>query len=149
MRGDAQRFFAAFFTRPRLVVCVHELADLCDYNANGAPPAVRRYIAQGRALGKGLLAGTQRPVGIPRQARTEATDFFIFVPKLSDEDHGLVARDIGINPDALAQQLNAAHDQLGDYSFLRYAKKTRELTVCPPLPAHVRKHNIVRRVEDA
>lgn len=149
-RRDAQQLFAAAFARPGpLAVCVHELGDLCDYNANGAPPSVRRYVVQGRARGKGLLSGTQRPVGIPKQALTEASDFFVFVPRLSDVDHQTIARELAISPDELAARIDAVHSQLGDYAFLRWSRRGRELVTCPPLPVHVRRHNIVRRVEDA
>ncbi|HUR85660.1 MAG TPA: hypothetical protein VMY78_09965 [Solirubrobacteraceae bacterium] len=149
-RRDAQELFAAAFARPgAIVVCVHELGDLCDYNANGAPPAARRYIVQGRAVRKGLLGGTQRPVGIPKQALTEAGDFFIFVPRLSDVDHTTIARELAISPDELAARIDTVHERYGEHAFLRWSRRGRELVVCPPLPAHVRRHNIVRRVEDA
>jgi hypothetical protein len=149
-RQDAQDLFAAAFARPgALVVCVHELGDLCDYNANGAPPAARRYIVQGRALRKGLLGGTQRPVGIPKQALTEAGSFFVFVPRLSDVDHTTIARELAISPDLLGERIDAVHAQLGEHAFLRWGRRDRKLVACPPLPAHVRRRNIVQRVEDA
>ncbi len=149
-RRDAQELFAAAFARPNaIVVCAHELGDLCDYNANGAPPACRRYIVQGRALGKGLLGGTQRPVGIPKQALTETGDFFIFVPQLSDVDHTTIAREVRINADELGAMIDRVHAELGDHAFLHWNRRSRRLVICPPLPAHVRRRNIVRRVEDA
>lgn len=148
-RGDAQRFFAAAFGRPGpLVVAVHELGDLCDYNANAAPPSVRRYLVQGRAKGKGLLGGTQRPVGLPKQALTEAGDIFIFVPRLSAEDLVTVAREVGIPQDDLGRHLDRLHDELGDHSFLRWSRKTRQLVRVPPLPARVRRRSVVRRLHD-
>ena len=149
-RGDAQALFSAAFDRPgALVVCVHELGDLCDYNANGAPSAVRRYLVQGRARGKGLLGGTQRPVGLPKQGYTESGDFFIFVPRLSDVDHVTIAREIGVPPDAFGQHIDEVHRVQGDHAFLRFSRRTRQLTICPPLPGHVRKRSIVNRTHDA
>lgn len=149
-RGDAQELFAAAFARPgALLVCVHEAGDLCDYNANGAPPAVRRYVVQGRALRKGLLLGTQRPVGMPKQGLTEAGHFFVFVPRLSDVDNTTIARELAMNADELGARIDAVHQQLGDHAFLHWERRGRQITVCPPLPAHVRKRNVIRRVEDA
>jgi hypothetical protein len=149
-RGDAQAFFAAAFDRPNaLIVAVHELGDLCDYNANGAPASVKRYFVQGGALGKGALCGTQRPVGIPKQAYTEAGDFFIFVPRLTEDDLAGVAREMGLRTPDLSAKLDAVQGHLGEHAFLRYSRRTRELVACPPLPAHVRKTNTVQRVHDA
>lgn len=148
-RIDAQAFFAAAFQRPGpLVVAVHELGDLCDYNANAAPAAVKRYFVQGRAKGKGLLGGTQRPVGLPKQALTEAGDFFVFVPRLAAEDLVTVARELGRPQDDLGRHLDAAQADLGEHAFLHWNRKTRELIRVPPLPEKVRKRSVVRRLHD-
>lgn len=148
-RGDADRFFRSAFARPNpLVVAVHELGDLCDYNANGAPAAVKRYFVQGRALGKGLIGGTQRPVGIPKQAFTEAGDFFVFVPRPAQDDLMIVARELGYGQDDLGRLLDACQEDLGEHSFLRWSRKTRQLVRCPPLPANVRRRIAVRRLHD-
>lgn len=148
--GDAGRFFAAAFRSPHaLTIAVHEMGDTCDYNANAAKPSVKRYFVQGRAKRKGIIAGTQRPVGNPRASLTEAGDFFVFVPRLNEVDHLTVAREIGLGADALAAAVDKVHDQLGDYSYLHWNRHTRKLTACPPLPKHLRRRSIVRRVADA
>lgn len=148
-RGDADRFFRAAFGRPNpLVVAVHELGDLCDYNANGAPAAVKRYFVQGRALGKGLIGGTQRPVGIPKQAFTEANDFFVFVPRPSQNDLATVAQELGYSMDDLGRLLDGCQSELGDHSFLRWSRRDRQLVRCPPLPAKIRRRSVVKRLHD-
>lgn len=149
-RDDAQRFFAAAFARPgALVVCAHELGDLCDYNANAAPPAVKRYFVQGRALGKGILGGSQRPVGMPKQALTEAGDIFLFVPRLANADLETIAKELGLGADELAGHIDRTLERFGEHSFIRWNRRARSLVACPPLPDHERRRTSVWRRHDA
>lgn len=147
VRGDAQAFFAAAFRQPRaLLVAVHELADLCEYRAHATPPAVNRYIRQGRAHGKGLLGASQRPVEMPVSARSEPEHIFAFTtPPLAPDDLDAVARMMGRSPAELLQHLSQAQRELGPFSFVYFDRATGALTLCPPLPEHLRRRTIVNR----
>lgn len=145
--AEYDELFEACFRRD-LVVCVHELADVCEENPNRAPRHFSRYCAQGRARGLGLLAGSQRPVNMPKRALTEAQHFYYFVPPLTADDHDLVARHMGQDPAWLRMQLDNKHAELGDYAYLQYERTTRELAARPPLPEHLRARNIVTRTMD-
>jgi len=146
VRGDAQAFFAAAFRQPRpLLVAVHELADLCEYRAHATPPAVNRYIRQGRAHGKGLLGASQRPVEMPVSARSEPEHVFLFTtPPLAPDDMDAVARMMGRPVSDVHQHIAQARN-LGPYSFLYFERATGALTLCPPLPDHLRRRTIVNR----
>jgi energy-coupling factor transporter ATP-binding protein EcfA2 len=147
VRADAQAFFSRAFRQPRpLVVCVHELADLCEYRASATPAAVNRYIRQGRSHGKGLLGASQRPVEMPVSARSEPEHVFVFTtpplaPDDMDEAAGLMRRPVA----ELHQLVEGARSSLGTYSFLYFDRSTGEIKQCPPLPDHMRRRTIVAR----
>jgi hypothetical protein len=143
--AEYDELFRACFTRRHLVVCVHELSDVCEYQASRTPPAFDRYVSQGRAHGLGLLAGSQRPRNIPVRARTESEHVYVFPPSLSPEDHDEVARILGRRPDELRQVLDGLLEELGDYSYLHFDRAARELTALPPLPEHLRARSAVSR----
>lgn len=145
VRADAQAFFTAAFARRHLTVIVHEASDLCEYNANGTPPAVNRYIRQGLRHGLGLFAGTQRLVNIPKSCLTEAQHFYLFVPVLSDVELRTIAAEMKIAPDDLAALMGQVHADLGEHAFVHWSRRTRQLTPCPPLPEKVRARVKVRR----
>lgn len=146
-RADCQRFFGRAFERVHLVVAVHELADLCEYNANATPPAANRYIKQGRAWGRGLLAASQRPVEMPRAARTEAEHVFVF-PGLDGEDLATVQTMVGercAGGRPLAGLIDAHEQRFGEHAFIYFDKPGRRYVLCPPLPEHLRNRSAVRR----
>ena len=145
---EFEELFAACYTRRNLVLCVHELADLCEESPGKTPRHVNKYYGKGRARGLGILGGSQRPVNMPKRALTETNHVCYFVPPLSADDHDLVSRTIGEDRHKLRFVLDKAHGDLGDYSYLQWEKKTRELRVRPPLPEHLRSQNIVRRTLD-
>jgi hypothetical protein len=146
VRGDAEQFFRAAFSRPNpLVVCVHELADLCEYRAQATAGSVHRYIRQGGAHGKGLLAASQRPVEMPVSARSEPEHVFLFVPGLQRDDMESVAAMMHLSVNELEAAIARLMSELGAYSFLYYQRDTGELRMCPPLPAHVRSKTLVTR----
>jgi hypothetical protein len=146
VRGDAERLFRVAFQRPgALVVCVHELADLCEYRAQATPAPVHRYIRQGGAHSKGLLAASQRPVEMPVSARSEPEHVFLFVPGLQRDDMEAVAAMMHMSLAELEAAIARLQAELGPYSFLYYERDTGQLTWCPPLPAGVRGRSIVTR----
>jgi hypothetical protein len=146
VRDDAEAFFRMAFRRPNpLVVCVHELADLCEYRAQATPAPVHRYIRQGGAHGKGLLAASQRPVEMPVSARSEPEHVFLFVPGLQRDDMEAVAAMMHLSVNELDAAVARLMSELGAYSFLYYQRDSGELRFCPPLPAHVRSKSTITR----
>lgn len=146
VKADASAFFKQAFARPTpLVVVVHELADLCEYRAQGTPPAVNRYIRQGGAHGKGLLAASQRPVEMPVSARSEPEHVFVFVPALQRDDMETIAGMVHRPLAELEAALTRLQAELGQYSFVYYERDTDQLTFCPPLPERLRRKTIVTR----
>lgn len=138
--------------RRNIAVCCHELGDLCEDQANKTPRWVRRHIRTGNVFGDGWLSGSQRPVGMPRQARTEAQHVIQMVPVLDPEDHKIVAPMMGINDYELRRLVDqaAALSPTGEYSFVWFDKRTKRpgfpgITLWPPLPENLRSQIRVRR----
>lgn len=143
---ELDRVFAAARTRRGLSVCVHELCDLCNYQAAATPTNINALLSKGRNKGLGLLGGTQRPVNVPMRAKTEVQHVFIIVPKLGDDDvREMAGLGIGMSGGkelgALIDKVDSEH---GDYSFLWFRKGARGYQICPPLPEHLRRQSIVR-----
>lgn len=140
--------------RRNVVICCHELGDLCHDQPNRTPTWVRQAIRKGNVFGDGWLSGSQRPVGMPRQARTEAQHVIQMVPALDPEDHVIVAKMMGLSDYDLRQLLDQAAglSPTGQYSWVWYDKRERlasagqrGLTIMPPLPENLRAQIIVSR----
>lgn len=146
---EVDELFARLHRRRQIVVCVHELADLCDDQPNRAPGSLREYIRKGRAHGQGLLGGSQRPVGMPRQARTEAQHIVYVLPRLDPDDHQIVVKMCeGAGPGVIEAGLATAESlsPTGEHGFVTYSKRGRVLKASPPLPPHVLARSVVRSV---
>ena len=131
---EMQQLFAALHQRRRIVTCVHELSDVCEFHAGRTPPAFNAYVSKGRALGQGLLAGSQRPVEIPSRARSEFDHVFMFAPRfVLEQDHKAAAIAMNMTPDQLGGALDGALAQLGRHSFLHYDRTAQQTVVCAPL----------------
>lgn len=145
---EYNELFEQALRRRNLLVCVHELADLCDDQPNRTPKWVRAYIRKGNIRGNGLLGASQRPVGMPRVARTEAQHIVCFNPRVDEEDRKIMARMAERPLEQLDEALDRAH-QLGErHSFVIFTKAERNLRVSGPLPDFVRERIIVRRAVD-
>jgi hypothetical protein len=148
-RGDPaefdELFDRAYRQRGPMVVAVHELGDLCDYQPNRTPPAFRRYLSMGAAHGLGLLGASQRPVEMPRRARTEAEHVFAVVPRLDPDDVAVVARMMNLPPERLGRDLDELQQAHGLHSFLWFDRRSRSLAGYQPLPASWRRRSIVQR----
>jgi hypothetical protein len=141
------RLFYVAGKRRNLTICVHELADLCDDQPSRTPKYVRRWLRVGNIFGNGLIGASQRPVGMPRQARTEAQHVFSMVPALDDEDHAIVAK-LAQVPRAELYDMLAEAAQLspnGRHSFVWIDRVAGKVRLCEPLPDHVRRRGIVRQ----
>jgi energy-coupling factor transporter ATP-binding protein EcfA2 len=131
-----------------LVVCVHELNDLCGDNPSATPQWVNAYIRKGRAHGLGLLAGSQRPVNMPKSARTEAQHVFAFAPGFDPDDRPIVAKLLHVSERELDELLAqaAALSPSGEHSYLWFDKRAKRLVIRPPLPAAMRARSVVKEL---
>jgi len=137
--------FRLAYRRRHLVVCVHELGDLCDFRAHATPAGVRTYLSKGRAHGLGLLGASQRPVEMPKRALTEAQHVFVLVPRMSGADLDAIGQMVDRPGSEVGELVDQAHEQLGDHSFLWFNRWTRELVACKPLGEDARRKTIVRK----
>lgn len=136
--------------RRDVVTCCHELADLCDDQPNRTPKWVRQLIRKGNVFGDGMLSASQRPVGMPRQARTEAVHIMQMVPALDPEDHAVVAKMMGLRDHELHANIKQAAGLApeGQFAFVWCDRRARTVRVWPPLPDAYRGAIIVRRTAD-
>jgi energy-coupling factor transporter ATP-binding protein EcfA2 len=145
--AEMQRLFVACHARRRIVVAVHELGDICDFNAARTPPAFNEYVSKGRALGQGLIAGTQRPFEIPLRARSEADHVYVFTPRLlPDQDVKASAQALGMRHQDLPGALDELQETLGEHSFF-CRDKGGQVQAFAPLSENERAGIIVARPE--
>lgn len=147
---DYDELFYEAHHRRNFTVCCHELADLCEDQPNRAPEWVRKSLRKGNVFGNGILGGTQRPVGMPRQGRTEAQHVIHMVPQLDPDDHQIVAKMMQLSDHQLRRTLAEATNVslTGEYSAVWFDRRAGKITLIPPLPDHVRRSIIVRRAVD-
>lgn len=150
--------FRACYYRPgALTVIVHELGDICEFNANRTPRWFNAYISKGRARGKGLYMGSQRPQSIPTRALGESEHVFMVGERfLVPQDHAKVADAMGQDPRELARTIDHVQAELGEpadpqgrtHAFLWFQRGRRQVVACPPLPpAHRQAIDIARTLE--
>jgi hypothetical protein len=144
-RDDFDRLFGLAYQRRHLVVCVHELADLCEFNSHATPPKVRTYLSKGGAHGLGLLGASQRPVEMPKRALTECQHVFVLVPRMTQPDLEAIGQMIDRPASEVAQLIDQLHAEQGDHSFLWFNRWTRQLVFCKPLGEEMRRRTIVRK----
>lgn len=133
-----------------LVVCVHELADLCGDSPGATPQYVSAYIRKGRAHGLGLLGGTIRPVCMPKAAMTEAQHVIAFVPGFDHDDQKIVARLMRMTVQQFDDAIAAteAASPTGEHSCLWYDQRARPTTVIrPPLPLEQVQRGAIRGLD--
>jgi hypothetical protein len=145
--GEVEDVFAQACERRHLVVCVHELGDLCGFSTNRTPEAVNRYLTQGGANGRGFLGASQLPVDMPKQARAQVQHIFTMVPAIAEEHLKVVCGMVeGISTAEMRAELEAAQREHGDHSFIHWPKGAlQEPTAYPPLPAWMLEQSIVNR----
>lgn len=144
---EIAELFDALNQRRHLLVCCHELGDLCSFNANATPASVDAYISKGGAWGRGLFGGSQRPRQMPTRMKTEIQHVYITTPPMSKADMTEI-EDMGLPVDRgeLAPMVKQLGLDLGEYAFLHLPKGAgMEPVAWPPLPEHLRGQIIVRR----
>ena len=130
-----------------LVVIVHELGDLCLDEPGRTPRSVINYIKKGRQRGLGLLAGSQRPVNIPKTARTEVQHVFTFAGGLDPDDLPVVAKMHRLSIPELERALHEANEQYGEHAYVWHNRRTNHNVIRPALPEHLRNNTIARILE--
>lgn len=141
---EVQRVFQSLNCRRRITVFVHELSDLCEYDANKSPAAVDAFLSKGRKFGRGLVGGTQRPVGVPKRSFTDIQHAFIFASGFPEQaDLKAAAGAAGKPVTWLAGALEALHAEEGEHAFLHIDRRERTVVACPALTASERDAIIV------
>jgi hypothetical protein len=146
--AEVDEVFAQAEKRPDLVVAVHELGDLCEYETNRTPRSVNRYLAQGGSWGRGFLGASQEPVDIPKRAKKEINHAFLMTPAMSRDHLSEISKFVGerLTGPELAEELRTLHAEHGDHSFLHLPRGALQDTVAwPPLPEQLRAQIIVKR----
>jgi energy-coupling factor transporter ATP-binding protein EcfA2 len=143
---EIERLFEACYARRRLVVCVHELSDVCNFSAGRTPPSFDNYVSKGRALGLGLLAGSQRPFEVPSRAKSEADHVIVFAKGFTlEQDVKAAGQAIGVDPKTFPAQLAQVRDQLGEYAFVHLDRRAGTIEAVPPLHPAARAAIMVAR----
>jgi hypothetical protein len=143
--AELERVFSAAYERRNLLVVVHELADLCDFQPNQTPRSVKTYVSMGRAHGLGLLGGSQRPVEMPKRSRTEVEHVFIF-PRPDPGDMPVLAQLAGVEREELLALLEQVHAEHGLHGFLWVRRGAAERLVrCPPLPEGLTRRSLATK----
>jgi len=146
--AEVAEVFGQAEKRRDLVVCVHELGDLCEYHTNKTPGSVNRYLAQGGANGRGFLGGSQVPVDMPKRARSEANRIYTMAPAIGEEHLKVIAAMAERSSAEMRAEIEAAGAEHGPHTFIEWPRGAhQESTVWPPMPEWVRKESIVRRRE--
>lgn len=147
---DYDRLFYEAHHRRNVTVCVHEAADICNDEPSKTPEWFRKSLRKGNVFGNGLYLGTQRPVGMPRQCRTEAQHVIHMVPALDPEDEQIVAKMMQISVrelHALIEEATAL-SPTGQYSAVWHDRRAGTTVLIPPLPDATRAGILVRRAVD-
>lgn len=143
-------FWAAYESPQPLLMAVHEVSDVCHYNAHKTPEGFDTYVSKGRVRGKGMLAGSQLPVHMPIRAKTLNQHVFVMVPRfIREDDMKAIAKMVGADDKVFADQLDQLHDQLGDHAFAHFDRRTRETVANLPLSEQARARITITRRDDA
>lgn len=154
---EFDQLFERCYHRRNLVVAIHELGDICEFQPNRTPRWFNAYLSKGRARGNGLLAGTQRPVQIPTRARSESDHVYMVGERLLiPSDHQAVAEAMAQEPRDLARLIDRVQAKLGGepdpqgrtHAYLGFERSRRELKAYPPIPdTHRRVIDVGRALE--
>ena len=146
--AEVDEVFSQAERRPNLLVCVHELGDLCEYHTNKTPQPVNRYLAQGGAKGRGFIGGSQEPVDMPKRAKKEINHAYTMTPPMSREHLKVIGEIVGVSGPEMEAELRQLQAEHGPHAFVHWPKGAlQDPTYWPPLPAEIRAHNIVKRRE--
>jgi energy-coupling factor transporter ATP-binding protein EcfA2 len=149
--AEMEALFTACFHSPHpLTVFTHEVSDVCQYQTNATPPSFDRYVAQGRVHGKGIVAGTQLPVDIPKRIKALSQHIIVLVPAFDrPEDRKAVANLIAMGEQDGHRVLETLHQEMGDFAFVHYRKGPHPTTANLPLSEAARATVTITRRADA
>lgn len=144
--AEADAVFQQAEKVPDLLVCVHELGDLCEYHTNKTPQSVNRYLAQGGAHGRGFLGGSQEPVDMPKRAKKEINHAYTMAPAMSRAHLDEIGSIVGVPGAEMEKELHELMSEHGPHSFIYWPKGAlQEPTSWGPLPDWLRSSNVVQR----
>lgn len=144
--AEVDEAFRRFEKVPDLLVCVHELGDLCEFHTNKTPQSVNRFLAQGGAHGRGFFGGSQEPVDMPKRAKKEINHAYTMAPPMSRPHLDVIGGIVGGSGAEIEAELQELLREDGPHSFIHWPKGSlQEPSSWPPLPEWVRKQNIVQR----
>lgn len=130
-----------------LVIIVHELGDVCLDQPNQAPRSFINYVKKGRQRGLGLIAGSQRPVNIPKVARTEVQHVMTFAGGLDPDDMPVAAKLHRMPLPEFERTLADTRARFGEHAFIWGDLRADRNMIRPPLPDHLRDRVIARIIE--
>jgi hypothetical protein len=116
-----------------LVIIVHELGDICDDTPARTPTSFVNYVKKGDAHGLGLLAGTQRPVNVPKIARTQSEHVISMGLGFDTEDIPTMAGVHDLTVPEYERALAQAH-AISPHAYIYRNRITRTNIIRPPLP---------------
>lgn len=129
-----------------LVVVVHELGDLCLDTPQKTPRPVINYIKKGRTHGLGLVGASQRPVNIPKSARTEVQHVFTFAGGLDPDDLPVAAKMHRMSVPEFESALEQARG-IGEHAYIWGDIRAGRNSIRPPLPEHLRKRTLATGID--
>lgn len=129
----------ARWVRGGLIVLTDEATSMTT--GNRAPRGLKLIQTQGRGLGIGHLAMTQRPRDISRVLITEAEHVWLFGPPLVLDDLTSIARELGRSREDVRELIG----ELPPHGMLWWNRRADSLTYVEPLPAHLLNRSLVRK----
>lgn len=89
------RFFSFIYERQNTFIYVDETPSIAT--ASSKPSNFLGLLQRGRERGISVLAGTQRPIDVPKVIFTESKHFYIF-RTADDSDRRKISSNIGVEP---------------------------------------------------
>lgn len=128
-----------------LVIIVHELGDICDDTPGRTPGSFITYVKKGDAHGLGLLAGTQRPVNVPKIARTQSEHVMSMARGFDAADIDEMAKVHNLPVPAFERALQQANE-VGPYAYVYRNRILQTNVIRPQLPELYLRRSLARNI---
>lgn len=128
-----------------LVIIVHEAGDLCDDTPARTPGSFITYVKKGDAHGLGILAGSQRPVNVPKILRTQSEHVISMARGFDAADLDEMAKVHNLNTPAFQAALEQAN-RLGPYAYVYRNRILQTNVVRPQLPELYLRRSLARNI---
>jgi hypothetical protein len=108
----------------------------------------RNRVREVRAEMIKLAGASQRPVNLPKAARTEAQHYFVMAGEIDQDDKPTIAKAVRMTETELDQAIEQARalapdPSLADYAYLWYDRRAKRRAVYPPLPPEMLERSFV------